>query len=117
MTFFYIVLYLAVFVGAVGQVLLKIGSGREGLDLGIICVNIWVILGLGAMVVSMLLSVRGLSLVPLRDMAFILPTAYVLVPLFSRIFLKEKLNARILTGTLILVVGVVLFNLPIINLF
>jgi drug/metabolite transporter (DMT)-like permease len=117
MSYFYIILYLAVFMGEGGQVLLKIGSGRGGLDLGIICLSTWVMLGFGAMGMSMLLSVRGLSVVPLRDMAFILPAAYVLVPLFSRIFLKEKVNARVMTGTIILIMGIALFNIPLITLF
>lgn len=116
--FFYLLIYIAVFLAAAGQVLLKIGSGAKGIKLlGIIWLNVWVILGLGAMMLSMLFSVRGLSVVPLRDMAFILPTVYVLVPLFSRVFLKERLGRRTILGTGILIAGVVIFNVPVKDLF
>jgi drug/metabolite transporter (DMT)-like permease len=115
--FFYLLIYIAVFLAAAGQIMLKIGSGAGGIDLGIIRLNFWVCLGLGAMVFSMLLNVRALSVVPLRDMAFILPTVYVLVPLFSRIFLKEQLGRRTIIGTMILIAGVVIFNIPMKELF
>ena len=117
MIFFYIIMYIAIFMAAAGQVMLKLGAGAGGIDLAVIRVNIWVILGLGAMVLSMLLNVRGLSVVPLRDMAFILPTVYIAVPVFSRIFLKERLGRRTILGTLILFLGIVLFNIPIVQLF
>lgn len=117
MTIFYLIMYLAVLLAATGQVLLKIGAGANGLNLGVMRLNIWVIFGLGAMVLSMLLNVRGLSVVPLRDMAFILPTVYIAVPFFSRIFLKERLKRRTLIGTLIMIAGIVVFNIPITRLF
>lgn len=110
---YYILMYIAVFFAAAGQVMLKMGSRKDGIELGIITVNIWVILGLMTMVFSMLFSVRGLSVVPLRDLAFILPAVYILVPLFSMIFLKEKLAKRTIVGTTILVSGIILFNIPI----
>lgn len=117
MSIFYILMYVAVLLAATGQVFLKIGAGRGGFDVYIIRLNIWIILGLCAMVMSMLLNVRGLSVVPLRDMAFILPTVYIAVPVFSRIFLGEKLGRQTLIGTLIIIVGVVIFNIPMIRLF
>jgi drug/metabolite transporter (DMT)-like permease len=58
-----------------------------------------------------------MSVVPLRDMAFILPAVYVLVPLFSKIFLKERFGKQTIIGTLIMVVGIVIFNIPMNELF
>ena len=97
--------------------MLKLGAGTRGINLGIVRVNIWVAIGLGAMVLSMLLNVRALSVVPLRDMSFIMPTVYALVPLFSRIFLKERLSKKTIIGTMILISGIVLFNIPTKTLF
>ncbi len=105
-------MYIAVFMAAIGQIMLKIGSGKDGYNLGIIQLNIWVVSGLGAMVLSMLLNVRALSVVPLRDMAFIMPTIYILVPLFSKIFLKEQMGRRVVVGTLIMITGIIIFNIP-----
>lgn len=117
MTKYYAIIYLAVFLAAAGQILLKQGSGRGGLDLMILRLNRRVALGLGAMAMSMLLNVRALSVVPLRDMAFILPTVYILVPLFAHFFLRERLNRRTIIGTVIIIAGVILFNLPMARLF
>ena len=116
MMLYYFLMYIAVFFAAAGQVMLKKGSGAKGFKFGVIKLNIWVILGLMTMVFSMLFSVRGLRVVPLVDLAFILPTIYILVPLFSMIFLKERLAKNTIVGTIVLVVGIVLFNIPIIKL-
>ena len=117
MTLYYILLYMAALLAAAGQVMLKLGAAGGGLDIIIIRLNIWIALGLGAMVMSMLLTVRGLSIVPLRDLAIILPAVYIAVPVFSKIFLKENLSRHIVIGTLIIVAGIAMFNLPIIRLY
>jgi drug/metabolite transporter (DMT)-like permease len=117
MTMFYIFIYLAVVLAAAGQILLKQGSGRGGLNLGILRLNSWVALGLLAMTLSMLLSVRALSVIPLRDLAFILPTVYILVPLFARIFLGERMSRQTIFGTVVIILGVILFNLPMPRVF
>ena len=117
MAFYYIIIYTAVFLAAAGQILLKLGAGAEGIDLGLIRINAWVIGGLGAMVASMLLSVRALSVIPLRDMAFILPAVYVLVPVFSALLLKERMGKKNLYGTLLMISGIILFNIPFLTLW
>jgi len=113
MTVFYAISYVAQFLAAGGQLLLKLGSNREGWNMVVLRLNTRVLLGLIAMIVSMLLNVRALSVIPLRDMAFILPTTYILVPVFSYIFLGERINPQTIAGTVIIVIGVVVFNLPI----
>ncbi len=110
-------MYIAVLMAAIGQIMLKIGSGRGGIDFKLLRLNIFVATGFVAMLVSMLLSVRALSIVPLRDMAFILPAVYVLVPLFARIFLKEQIPKQTIAGTLIIVAGITVFHLPMGTLF
>jgi len=112
MIFFYVIMYVAVLLAAAGQILLKIGSGKKGVNILFIQLNLWVGLGLTAMIFSMLLNVRALSVVPLRDMAFIMPTIYIIVPLFSKIFLNEQIRPRVVVGTIVMILGIVLFNLP-----
>ena len=116
MTIFYILVYLAIVLAAVGQILLKMGSSKKGFKLLTINLNLWVALAILSMIVSLFLSIRALSVVPLRDMAFILPTVYILVPLFARIFLKERLNRQIIIGTLLIIIGIIIFNLPTVRL-
>lgn len=117
MAIYYILIYIAVILAATGQIFLKLGSGQGGVNLGLMQVNLWIVLGCAAMTVSMLLNIRALSVVPLRDMAFILPMVYVLVPLFSRILLGERVTQQTITGTVIIILGVGLFNIPSMRLF
>lgn len=108
---YYVMIYIAMFSAACGQVLLKKGALPSVTRKCGPALNGWVILGLGAMILSMLLNVRGLRYVPLRDMVFILPTTYILVPIFSWAFLKEPIGRRTLIGTCIIMIGILLFNI------
>lgn len=117
MKIYYFILYISVFLAAMGQVLLKLGSEKNGFNLFMIQLNIWVVMGLGAMTLSAFLSLRGFSVVPLRDMAFILPTVYILVPVFAKFILKERFGKKTFIGSLILLSGIVLFNIPITVIF
>lgn len=112
MIFYYVIMYAAVLLAAAGQILLKIGSGKKGVNIICIQLNMWVGLGFIAMIFSMLLNVRALSVVPLRDMAFIMPTIYIIVPLLSKIFLNEQIRPRVVVGTIVMILGIALFNLP-----
>jgi drug/metabolite transporter (DMT)-like permease len=114
MTTYYILIYIAIVLAAAGQVMLKMSSNRKGFKLLTFNLNLWVPLALVFMILSMFLSVRALKVVPLRDMAFILPTVYILVPLFARIFLKERLHRQTIIGTFIIIIGMLIFNLPLV---
>ena len=116
MTFYYLITYFAVILAAFGQIMLKLGASTSGTKMmGVLHFNLWVLAGLCAMFFSMLLTVRALSVIPLRDMSFIIPTIYILVPILSRIFLKERLSRKTILGTIILISGIILFNIPIKN--
>ena len=117
MIFSYTLIFIAVFFASAGQIMLKIGSREQGIDFKLVKINLWIITGLVAIIISLLLNVRALRLVPLKDMAFILPTVYILVPIFSRMFLKEKFGKNMIIGTMILLLGIVLFNIPLMQLF
>ncbi|SMP72084.1 hypothetical protein SAMN06295888_11878 [Desulfonatronum zhilinae] len=109
---YYLILYLAITMAAAGQVLLKHGADKGGLNLGILRLNLWVVLGFLAMGGSMLMGIRALSVVPLRDMAFILPAVFIFVPVFARVFLGERISRATMIGTMIILAGMVVFHLP-----
>ncbi len=117
MTRYYLLVYASVFIAAIGQILMKHGTNKKVIDLVILQLNPWLMFGLGCMVLSMLLNIRGLSAIPLRDMAFILPTVYILVPLLSFFFLGERMERHAIAGTVLIVIGMILFNLPLPQLF
>lgn len=64
-------------------------------------------LGYTLLLVALALNLLGLLTVPLSQMAFILPITFVLVPLFSLVFLRERLSTRYWFGTLLITAGVV----------
>ena len=72
----------------------------------------WFILGLLLMTIGMLMNLIGLRHVPLKDMAFILPTIYIATPIFAWIFLGEKPGEKTCIGSVIMLVGVAIFNIP-----
>ncbi len=114
---YYLLAYMAVLLAATGQILLKQGAGKAGLNLIVLSLNRWVTLGLGIMVLAMLLNVRALSVIPLKDLAFILPTAYILTPVLAHFLLKEQLNCRTIAGTAVIIAGMIIFNWPMAPLF
>jgi len=99
--------YLAVLFAAISQIFLKLGIGKKSIVLFIIPINIFILFGLIMMLTSLMFSIRALSILPLREMAFITPIVYVLVPIFSYFFLKENISRRTIIGTFIIVVGMV----------
>ncbi|OEU70988.1 MAG: hypothetical protein BA863_18825 [Desulfovibrio sp. S3730MH75] len=107
----YILAYIATFFAACSQILLKIGTGKAGFKLVFITLNRQIVLGLTGMFVSLMLSIRALNSLPLREMALILPTVYILVPILSYFFLKEKISKQTTLGTIIIIAGVVISKL------
>lgn len=109
---YYFLAVSAVLAACFGQILFKYGTARKGISLAGINFNRWILLGGIAMMVSVTFNIKALHVVPLRDMAFITPLSYVIVPLLSRLFLKEKLYHRLVIGTILIVAGVIIFLFP-----
>lgn len=116
MNMYYASLYIAVALASIGQLLLKAGAMRETKVLLGVRFNALIILGILLLGGSVVLSVLGMQVVPLRDVAAIIPLAYVFVPLLSRAILKEPLTKKVIVGTMFIVIGMVLFNTPILPL-
>lgn len=115
MTKYHALLFSSMLLASGAQILLKMGANRCSEKANVVSrlVHPLVILGLAAMAVSMLMNVRGLRYVPLKDMTFILPTIYIAVPLLAFLFLGEKLQKRTLIGSIVIVIGGIVFNLPV----
>lgn len=97
---------------SLAQVLLKVGAVKcQPKVLIASFFNIFTASGLSLMVLSTIPTFYALQEVPLRDMAYILPGAFVLVPVFSFIFLRERMLPQQIAGTCIIVVGIGVFNL------
>lgn len=114
--FYYILIYIAVAFAAIGQVFLKKGATLKTTPILGLRLNVMIALGIACLICSVLLSVQGMQRVPLRDVAAIIPLAYVFVPFLSRVFLKEPLRPNTLIGTAVIIIGMTLFNIQLLQL-
>ena len=106
MSFSYFLLYLSVLFTSVSQIFLKLSAIDTSEKKTLALKNPKLYVGYGLLLFSLLLNVIGLKAVPLSHMAYILPITYVLVPVFSWIFLKEKVSGKFWLGVVFITLGV-----------
>ncbi|NDV27170.1 EamA family transporter [Desulfovibrio sp. JC010] len=102
---YYLVAYFAVLISSTAQVLLKVGVQKKTYRFLGIEFNLYVLFGLGGLFAALLLSIKAMGVVPLKDMTLIVPASYVLVPLFSYLFLKEQFSNKKILGMGFIVIG------------
>ena len=108
----YLLLYLSMLLVSISQILLRYGATKYLKGLRVV-VNPYVLSGYTLLLCSLYFNIMGLRDVPLKDMCFILPTSYVLVPLLSRWIFKEQLTRKYLLGITFIIIGASIFNLKI----
>lgn len=111
--------YMAIMIAGVviasfSQILLK-KSAQKNADTGFIkqYLNKHVIGGYALLFVSMLLAMWAYTVLPLKYGAVIESLAYAFVMVLSAIFFKERITARKLIGTGLIIFGVIFFSLNI----
>ncbi len=97
---------------SVGQVLLKKGAvrGRRGTILASF-LDPYVLAGYTLMLASTITSTIALKVLPLSLTVALQPVGYVLVVLLSVTVLSERMRRRHVLGALVILLGVVIFNL------
>ena len=110
-TSYYILYLISVTIAAFSQLLLKKSANRTNESLLKEYLNLYVIGGYGLLVVSMLLTIGAYRGLAYKNGPIIESLGYVLVMLLSGIFLKEKITARKIAGTALILVGILVFYL------
>ena len=110
-TSYYILYLISVTIAAFSQLLLKKSANRPHESLLKEYLNLYVIGGYGLLVVSMLLTIGAYRGLAYKNGPIIESLGYVLVMLLSGIFLKEKITARKIAGTALILVGILVFYL------
>ena len=110
-TSYYILYLISVTIAAFSQLLLKKSANRTHESLLKEYLNLYVIGGYGLLVVSMLLTIGAYRGLAYKNGPIIESLGYVLVMLLSGIFLKEKITARKIAGTALILVGIWVFYL------
>lgn len=101
----------SVIVASFSQILLKVGANRPHISFIKDYLNAPVIIGYSLMFVSLfggLMAYRGL---PMTTVPIIEAIGFILVPILSRLFFKEKLNREKIIGILIIFAGIVIYNI------
>lgn len=106
---YYLALYMSVLLTAVSQVIMKMAAVSRVRSSG---GKIRLASAYGLLITALGLNVYGLRVVPLSHMAYILPATFILVPLFSMLFLGERQGTRFWLGSGFIVAGALVFNLP-----
>ena len=107
-----ILLYsLSVFISVISQLLLKLSARREYSSHIREYLNAYVIVAYGFFFLSTILTMLALSHIPLSISPVFDSMSYVLVPLLGWLVLREPVTRRQFVGMLVILAGVVLFNL------
>jgi len=109
---YYICAALAVLFTAISQILLKFGANKTK-DKKILkkYLNAYVILGYAIFFIVTLLNLYAYKYLPIKMAVVFLPFTFVFVALLSLAVLREKMNKQQIISSLIIITGVVIYNL------
>lgn len=113
MNFYYALVLIAVVLTGVSQILLKIGSQQKNTFSTQISpyLNRFTLSAYMIFLFITMVSVVALKEIPLKQFYAINSLTFVVVALFSWVLLKEEVNKGMIMGILIIVLGIVIFNL------
>lgn len=101
----------SVFVSSVSQVILKKSSGKVYDSKIKEYLNLPVMVAYGLFFCSSLITVFAYKGVALSLGPILESTGYIWVSILGALFLKEKLNKKKICGMIIIIVGIIVFNL------
>ena len=110
---YYLFAFLAVIVTVIAQIFLKKGANLGKVKQGVLSIflNVYSITGYVLFILVTLLSLYALQKIELKEMVFIIPMSYLLIPIVSKVYLNEKISKKRWTGTAVIFLGIIIFNL------
>ena len=106
-----LILLASVFISSVSQILLKKSAEKQYPSKIREYLNPYVIIGYGLFFGCTILSMYALKVVPLSMSPVLESCGYIFVALMSFFFLKEKFTKRQMIGTVLIIIGVVVYSL------
>ena len=106
-----LVALVSVVLSSFAQILLKKSSAEEKKHLIFDYLNLKVILAYGIIFFCMLIMIYAFTGMYYRYGAVIESLSYLLIMLFSRMFIQEKITRRRVIGNCVIVLGVIIFAL------
>jgi small multidrug resistance pump len=103
----------AVILTSIAQVLLKLGALNNSKHSTWIrqYLNLYIFSGYGIFIIVTIINLYAYKFLPLKYAVILLPFVFIFVTLFSIFILKETFSKRKLISYLIIVIGVVIYNL------
>lgn len=102
---------LSVFIASISQVMLKKSANIKHESRVREYINIYVIGSYFILFISTILTVIAYRGVELKNGPVIEACGYIFIIILSRIFLGEKITAMRITGTLLIIIGIIIFNI------
>ncbi len=109
--FYWICLFSAVLISSISRIFLKKAANREYKNIVREYLNPYVILGYGLLFGSTILMIFSYKGVAFKNGPVIEALGFVLVVIWGKIFLKEKITIRKLIGNLVIIFGIIIFYL------
>lgn len=91
------------------QVLLKMGATKNYASKIREYLNVYVIGGYGMLFISMILTILAYSHLSFLSVPVVEAVGYVLVPVLSYFFFKEKISVRKAVGILFIIAGILIY--------
>jgi len=108
---YYLIFMFSVFAASLAQILLKMSANKVHSNKIREYFNIYVIIGYGIFFCSTMLTIIAYREVSLKSGPILNATGYIFVLILSRVLLKEKITKHKMLGTLLILVGIIVFNL------
>ena len=101
----------SVLIAVFSQILLKKSANKKYDSVIKEYLNLFVIIGYGLFFISSILSVISLRGISISLSSIIEALSYILIPIVSYLILKEKINRKQLLGMIIIIIGIIIFNI------
>ena len=108
---YYLIMLLSVTVASLSQILLKKSALKQYDSFIKEYVNLYVIIGYGMLFGSMILTIIAYSGVEFKIVPVMESVGYIIVMILSLVFFQEKITKKKAIGTLLILAGVIIFNM------
>lgn len=113
-TMLYVGIYLiSILISVISQILLKLSANRTYPSRIREYLNPYVVVAYGLFFLATILTMIALKYVPLSMGPVLESLSYILIAVLGYLFLKERFNRKKIWGMVVILLGVVLFNLPV----
>lgn len=101
----------SVLVATFSQILLKKSANKKYDSKIKEYLNFLVIFGYGMFFISSIMSVFALKGMSISTSSIMESLSYIIIPILSYFFLQERINKTQLAGMIVIIIGVIIFNL------